>query len=61
MNLQNLETVFLGRKAIYYKQIDSTQLEIWRRTEKQIENGTLIIADIQTQGKRYAWKSLAHR
>lgn len=49
--LENLNTNFLGRKAFYYKKIDSTQSEIWRRLdETNIENGTLIYADIQTAG-----------
>lgn len=52
--LNELTTKYLGRKVIYYKQIDSTQLEIYRRIEK-IENGTVIIADIQTNGKRDTW------
>lgn len=47
MKLTNLETEFLGRNYIFYDKIDSTQSEIWRR----IENGTLIMADIQTKGK----------
>ena len=46
--LENLETEFIGRKEIFYKEIDSTQKEIWRRIEnKKIEDGTIIIADIQ--------------
>lgn len=46
--LKNLETDFIGRKEIFYKEIDSTQKEIWRRIENnQIEDGTIIIADIQ--------------
>ena len=52
MQLQNLNTKFLGKNSIYYKEIDSTQDEIWRKIEnKTINNGTLIIADIQTNGK----------
>lgn len=36
---------------IHYKEIDSTQKEIWRRIENgNIENGTIIMADIQTAG-----------
>ena len=47
--LENLETEFIGRKEIFYKEIDSTQKEIWRRIEnKKIEDGTIIIADIQS-------------
>lgn len=49
--LKNLNTLFLGKELYYYKSIDSTQKEIWRRVKKQdIKNGTTIIAEIQTQG-----------
>ena len=57
MSLLNLNTNFL-----YYKEIDSTQLEIWRRIENNnIKNGTIILADIQTNGKRYSWKKVVYR
>lgn len=37
---------------IFYKKIDSTQEEIWRLIKnKTVENKTLIMADIQTNGK----------
>lgn len=49
MKLKNLKTNYLGRNAIYYKNIDSTQKEIYRRIEKNsIINGTIIFADLQT-------------
>lgn len=51
MKLKNLKTKFLGRNVIYYKTIDSTQNEIWRLVENDIQNGTLVMADIQTAGK----------
>lgn len=52
MQLKNLRTNFLGRENCFYKEIDSTQNEIWRRIEnKTIKNGDLVIADIQTDGK----------
>lgn len=51
MKLNNLKTKYLGRNCIYYKTIDSTQSEIWRLTKKSVQNGTLVMADIQTQGK----------
>ncbi len=51
MQLANLKTKYLGRSAFYYEKIDSTQKEITRRAEKgKIENGTLIYADLQTEG-----------
>ena len=52
MLLKNLKTKYLGRSFKYYKQIDSTQSEIWRLYESgNIQNGTLIISEIQTKGK----------
>ena len=37
---------------IHYKELDSTQSEIWRLIEKNnIEDGTVVVADIQTAGK----------
>ena len=52
MGFKKLETKFLGRKIIYHKKIDSTQSEIFIIIEKgKIKNGTVVIADIQTNGK----------
>ena len=52
MQLQNLKSKFLGRAFCYYKEIDSTQSEIWRLIEnKAIVNGQLVMADIQTSGR----------
>lgn len=51
MKLKNLKNNFLGNNNFYYETIDSTQKEIWRRIENNtIKNGTLVIADIQTDG-----------
>lgn len=51
MKLTKLKTKYLGRNFIYYNEIDSTQKEIWRRIEKnEIENGTAIMAEYQTNG-----------
>lgn len=62
MKLQNLKTNFLGKNATFYESIDSTQLEIWRRTEsKTIQNGDLVSAQFQTKGIRNTWKKMAHR
>lgn len=45
------KTRVLGKKYMCFKQIDSTQKEIWRRVNQgNIENGTVIRADIQTDG-----------
>ena len=52
MQLKKLKTNFLGRNIIYYKEIDSTQCEIWRLIKnRNILNGTLVISEIQTKGK----------
>lgn len=62
MQLENLKTKFLGRNLIHNQVIDSTQLEIWRQIEKgKIENGTVILADIQTNGKRNSWEKMVYR
>lgn len=51
MLLKNLKTNFLGKNAIYYKQINSTQNKIWELVKQEnTPNGTLIMADIQTNG-----------
>ena len=37
-------------KQYFYRKIDSTQLEIWRRIEaNKIDNKTVVIADIQME------------
>lgn len=46
-----LNTKLLGKYYYKYTEIDSTQKEIWRRfANENIENGTIIDADIQTKG-----------
>lgn len=51
MQLKNLKTSFLGRDLLYFKSIDSTQKEMYRRiNENKIKNRTVIWADIQTEG-----------
>lgn len=53
---------FLGRKSIYYPEIDSTQNEIWRRVEQgAIENGLVISAGRQTRRKRNPRQGLVYR
>jgi BirA family biotin operon repressor/biotin-[acetyl-CoA-carboxylase] ligase len=51
-NLLNvLKAKYVGKENIYFEEIDSTQKEIWRRIDKkQISNGTVIMAGIQTDG-----------
>ena len=50
--LEGLKTNYLGRDFYFFNTIDSTQTEVWRRIdEKKITNGTIIMSDIQTQGK----------
>lgn len=52
MKLKKLQTNFLGKNSIYFKSIDSTQNEIWRLIqENNAPNGTLVMADIQTDGQ----------
>lgn len=49
MELKGLKTKTIGRNVIYYKVIDSTQLEAWRL--KDISSGSIIITDRQISGK----------
>lgn len=52
INFAKTNTKFIGKIIEQYKIIDSTQLEIHRRIEQNnIENGLVIIADKQTNGK----------
>lgn len=49
MELKNLNTKYLSRKFDYYKTIDSTQDEIWRRIESgNLINGETVFSEIQT-------------
>lgn len=51
IEIEGLVTKIIGSEIYYYKEIDSTQKEVWRRLEKNnIKNGTIIMADIQTAG-----------
>ena len=62
MRLEKLTTKFLGKKLKYFDNIDSTQLEIFRDIDsKTIENGEIVLADIQTQGMRNTWKKVVYR
>lgn len=51
MKLKNLKTKILANNVIHYKTIDSTQSEIWRLISKNVPSGTLVYADVQTNGK----------
>ena len=51
INLEGLVTKKIGCEIIYYKKIDSTQKEIWRRIiDSKIKDGTIIMSDVQTSG-----------
>lgn len=51
MNKIDLKTKYIGREIFKFKEIDSTQKEIWRRIENEnIRNGNLVIAEKQTNG-----------
>ncbi len=51
MKLKNLKTNILGRNCIYFKEIDSTQNEVWKMTQQNCAEGSLVMADMQTAGK----------
>lgn len=43
-------TKFIGKKQIYFEELESTQQEAKKIAEKNIQNGTIIITDYQTNG-----------
>lgn len=48
--LTKANTKYIGKKVVYFQEIDSTQLEA-KRNKQKYDNGTIIIADVQTAGK----------
>lgn len=48
--IKNAKTKVLGKEVIYYEQINSTQEKAKKMICENIENGSLIIADSQTNG-----------
>lgn len=62
MQFIGLQTKWLGRHVLSYRTIDSTQLEIYRQIEKgEMENGTLVVASIQTEAMRNARKKVVYQ
>lgn len=49
--IKNANTKILGKNVIYYDEISSTQDIIRNLAEKHVENGTIVIADNQVDGK----------
>lgn len=49
--IQKANTKYMGKKIEWYKVIDSTQEEAKRLIDRKVEEGTLILADSQTNGK----------
>ena len=49
--IKNANTKILGKNVIYYDEISSTQDIIRNLAEKHVENGTIVIADNQVNGK----------
>jgi hypothetical protein len=71
MKLENLETEFLGRNIFFYKNIYFSDriipsnkffnLVINQMIEKNIiKNGTIVMAEKQTAGKRNTWKKVVY-
>lgn len=48
--IKQAKTNYIGKHIKYFNEIDSTQTEAKRNVEKY-ENGTVVIADVQTAGK----------
>ncbi len=47
----DLKTNIVGKKIIYFKKIDSTNLYCKDLVKKNVEEGTVVVADIQERGK----------
>ena len=45
-----LKTKIIAKNTLYFKEINSTQIQAKELAEQNIENGTIIIADYQTEG-----------
>ena len=57
---QNLNTKILGRKIYYFQELPSTNIFAKQKTLEKATEGTLIIADTQTEGrgrKNRSWSS----
>ena len=58
---QKLYTQIIGKKVFHFKEINSTNLYVKKLVKDGIEEGTVVIADIQTRGrgrKNRIWSSL---
>lgn len=57
---QNLKIQTIGKNIFHFKEIDSTNLYVKKLIKDSIEEGTVVIADIQTKGrgrKNRKWSS----
>ena len=61
MQLENLKTNYLGKEFIYYKEIDSTQDEIWRRIKNNNIKWNNNNGRYSNKRKRNTWENMAHR
>ena len=60
--IKNANTKILGKNVIYYyDEISSTQDIIRNLAEKHVENGTIVIADNQVNGKGTKGKNMGGR
>jgi len=47
----NLKTKIIGKKIIHFNKIPSTNLYAKKLIDENIDNGTIVIADVQTKGR----------
>lgn len=45
-----LKTKIIGKKQIYFEELESTQKEAKKMAERNVKNGTIIVTDYQTKG-----------
>jgi BirA family biotin operon repressor/biotin-[acetyl-CoA-carboxylase] ligase len=51
MIIKNLKTKIIGKKIFYFDRIQSTNLYAKQLIDEKIENGTIVISDVQTGGR----------
>ncbi|MEN8904865.1 MAG: biotin--[acetyl-CoA-carboxylase] ligase [Clostridiales bacterium] len=62
--MNNLNTTIIGKNIIYYDEIDSTNIESKKMLQDGLEEGSIIIADKQTNGRGRMgrlWHSLPNK
>lgn len=52
---KNIVTKYIGRNIIYYETINSTQDKAKELAKENAQNGSIVMVDEQTKGRRNTW------